>query len=101
METRGDNHEAEQLPGRDEEGGWQAVDPGFSLPMPDIGRIDHRFYARPVDPERIDPGFHLRPPKRRSGGPGAVPPARHLGRRSAGPADPEPGSGDPTGTGAT
>ncbi len=70
----GSDQEVEQPPRRDEEGGWDAVDPGFSLPVPDVERIDPRFYARPGDPERIDPGFHLRPPKRRSGQSGTAPP---------------------------
>ena len=52
--------------GRDDEGGgWEDIDPGFSLPTPPGDAIDPRFAARLGDPSRVDPGFVLPPPGRR------------------------------------
>ena len=56
----------ERSAGRDDEGGgWEAIDPGFSLPTAPGDAIDPRFSARLGDPSRIDPGFVLPPPARR------------------------------------
>ena len=46
----------------DQGGGWEAIDPGFSLPAPSGDAIDPRFSARLGDPSRIDPGFVLPSP---------------------------------------
>ena len=52
--------------GRDDQGGgWEAIDPGFSLPTPSGDAIDPRFSARLGDPTRIDPGFALPAPARK------------------------------------
>ena len=69
--NEGDARDADRgrATGRDDEGGgWEAIDPGFSLPTPSGDAIDPRFSAQLGDPSRIDPGFVLPPPagKRRA-----------------------------------
>ena len=52
--------------GRDDQGGgWEAIDPGFSLPTPSGDAIDPRFAAQLGDPSQIDPGFVLPAPARK------------------------------------